>query len=163
MPSWSWLLVVSEKRSFLFGFGRASVDFGPFYLFWYHRKYEPVLNVFFGEQYVTEAHRKQSWSCEELMASVGYAWESKIIRFKAGVRSLSLGVSIFVYCPLSSAPPPLFTLQTEVQHCSFQPGNVKGACSQKWTDKCKTTAELFFLLRAILVCYFDVEVWKEER
>lgn len=27
MPSWSWLLVVSEKRTFLFGFGRASGGF----------------------------------------------------------------------------------------------------------------------------------------
>lgn len=101
--------------------------------------------------------------CGALTASVGYGWESKIIRFKAGVRWLSLGVSIFVYRLLSSAPPPLLTLQTKVQHCSFQPGNVKGACSQKWTDKCKTTAELFFLLSAILVCYFHVELWKEER
>lgn len=81
--------------------------------------------------------------CGALTASVWYGWESKIIRFKAGVRWLSLGVSIFVYRLLSSAPPPLLTLQTKVQHCSFQPGNVKGACSQKWTDKCKTTAVIF--------------------
>lgn len=107
----------------------------------------------------TENRTAEFELCGALTASVWYGWESKIIRFKAGVRWLSLGVSIFVYRLLSSAPPPLLTLQTKVQHCSFQPGNAKGV--QKWIDKYKTTAELFFLLSAILVCYFDVELWRE--
>ena len=61
-----------KENFFSLGSWRLPVD----ELFWYHRTYEPVLNMFFGEQYVTKTHRKQHnrvwavWSSD----GVGQGW-----------------------------------------------------------------------------------------